>query len=117
MLFTRQMWKAYMPSVICKDRLLAHVASAEGIIAVEHMANHLPQPLDYGNIPGCTYCSPEVASVGITEQKAKEKGLDILVGKFPFSASGKARLQGKSDGFVKLIIDKKIWAVLSIFYR
>jgi dihydrolipoamide dehydrogenase len=101
---------------IVKGQALAHVASAEGIIAVEHMANHLPQPLDYGNIPGCTYCSPEVASVGITEQKAKEKGLDILVGKFPFSASGKAKAAGKSDGFVKLIIDKKYGEVLGAHF-
>lgn len=97
---------------IVKGQALAHVASAEGIIAVEHMAGHHPQPLDYDNIPGCTYCSPEVASVGITEQKAKEKGLDILVGKFPFSASGKAKAAGKADGFVKLIIDKKYGEVL-----
>jgi dihydrolipoamide dehydrogenase len=97
---------------IVKGQALAHVASAEGIIAVEHMAGHHPQPLDYDNIPGCTYCSPEVASVGITEQKAKEKGLDILVGKFPFSASGKAKASGKADGFVKLIIDKKYGEVL-----
>jgi dihydrolipoamide dehydrogenase len=97
---------------IVKGQALAHVASAEGIIAVEHMAGHHPQPLDYENIPGCTYCSPEVASVGITEQKAKEKGLDILVGKFPFSASGKAKAAGKADGFVKLIIDKKYGEVL-----
>ena len=101
---------------IVKGQALAHVASAEGIIAVEHMANHHPQPLDYDNIPGCTYCSPEVASVGITEQKAKEKGLDILVGKFPFSASGKAKAAGKSDGFVKLIIDKKYGEVLGAHF-
>lgn len=101
---------------IVKGQALAHVASAEGIIAVEHMANHHPQPLDYDNIPGCTYCSPEVASVGITEHKAKEKGLDILVGKFPFSASGKAKAAGKSDGFVKLIIDKKYGEVLGAHF-
>lgn len=97
---------------IVKGQALAHVASAEGIIAVEHMAGHHPQPLDYNNIPGCTYCSPEVASVGMTEQKAKENGLDVLIGKFPFSASGKAKAAGKSDGFVKLIIDKKYGEVL-----
>lgn len=101
---------------IVKGQALAHVASAEGIIAVEHMMNHHPQPLDYDNIPGCTYCSPEVASVGVTEQKAKEKGLDILVGKFPFSASGKAKAAGKSDGFVKLIIDKKYGEVLGAHF-
>jgi dihydrolipoamide dehydrogenase len=101
---------------IVKGQALAHVASAEGIIAAEHMAGHHPQPLDYDNIPGCTYCSPEVASVGITEQKAKEKGLDILVGKFPFTASGKAKAAGKSDGFVKLIIDKKYGEVLGAHF-
>ena len=101
---------------IVKGQALAHVASAEGIIAIEHMAGHHPQPLDYDNIPGCTYCSPEVASVGITEQKAKEKGLDILVGKFPFSASGKAKASGKPDGFVKLIIDKKYGEILGAHF-
>ncbi len=97
---------------IVKGQALAHVASAEGIIAVEHMCGHHPQALDYNNIPGCTYCSPEVASVGITEQKAKENGLDILVGKFPFTASGKAKAAGKSDGFVKLIFSKKYGELL-----
>ena len=101
---------------IVKGQALAHVASAEGIIAAEHMAGHHPQPLDYDNIPGCTYCSPEVASVGITEQKAKEKGMDILIGKFPFSASGKAKAAGKPDGFVKLIIDKKYGEVLGAHF-
>jgi dihydrolipoamide dehydrogenase len=86
---------------------LAHVASAEGIICVEKIAGHNPQPLDYGNIPGCTYCSPEVASVGMTEKAAKEAGYDIKVGKFPFSASGKAKAAGHSDGFVKVIFDAK----------
>ena len=91
---------------------LAHVASAEGIICVEHMAGHHPDPLDYGNIPGCTYCSPEVASVGMTEKTAKEKGMDIKVGKFPFSASGKASAAGAKDGFVKLIFDAKYGELL-----
>lgn len=86
---------------------LAHVASAEGIICVEKIAGHNPQPLDYGNIPGCTYCSPEVASVGMTEKSAKEAGYEIKVGKFPFSASGKAKAAGHSDGFVKVIFDAK----------
>lgn len=86
---------------------LAHVASAEGIICVEKIAGHHPQPLDYGNIPGCTYCSPEIASVGMTEKAAKEAGYDIKVGKFPFSASGKAKAAGHSDGFVKVIFDAK----------
>ncbi|QNR24350.1 dihydrolipoyl dehydrogenase [Croceimicrobium hydrocarbonivorans] len=86
---------------------LAHVASAEGIICVEKIAGHHPQALDYGNIPGCTYCSPEVASVGMTEKAAKEAGYDVKVGKFPFSASGKAKAAGHADGFVKVIFDAK----------
>ncbi len=86
---------------------LAHVASAEGIICVEKIAGHHPEPLNYNNIPGCTYCFPEVASVGYTEKAAKEAGYDIKVGKFPFSASGKAKASGHSDGFVKVIFDAK----------
>ncbi|MFS4456866.1 dihydrolipoyl dehydrogenase [Maribacter sp. 2304DJ31-5] len=86
---------------------LAHVASAEGILCVEKIAGMHVEPLDYGNIPGCTYCSPEIASVGLTEKQAKEKGMDIKVGKFPFSASGKAKASGASDGFVKVIFDAK----------
>jgi dihydrolipoamide dehydrogenase len=86
---------------------LAHVASAEGIICVEKIAGQSPQPLDYGNIPGCTYCSPEIASVGMTEQQAKDAGYEIKVGKFPFSASGKASAAGHKDGFVKVIFDAK----------
>ena len=86
---------------------LAHVASAEGIICVENIAGHHPEPLNYQNIPGCTYAQPEIASVGYTEAEAKAKGYDILVGKFPFSASGKASAAGVKDGFVKVIFDKK----------
>ena len=78
---------------------LAHVASAEGIICVEKIAGHHPQPLNYGNIPGCTYCSPEVASVGMTEKQAKEAGYEIRVGKFPFSASGKGQCGRTQGGF------------------
>lgn len=91
---------------------LAHVASAEGIICVEKIAGENPQPLDYGNIPGCTYCSPEVASVGYTEKAAKEAGYELKVGKFPFSASGKASAAGAKDGFVKLIFDAKYGELL-----
>lgn len=91
---------------------LAHVASAEGIICVENIAGHHPEALDYSNIPGCTYCSPEVASVGMTEKQAKEKGLKIKVGKFPFSASGKASAAGAKDGFVKLIFDEQYGELL-----
>ncbi len=86
---------------------LAHVASAEGIICVEKIAGEHPEPLDYGNIPGCTYCTPEIASVGLTEKQAKEKGYEIKVGKFPFSASGKASAAGAKEGFVKVIFDAK----------
>jgi dihydrolipoamide dehydrogenase len=86
---------------------LAHVASAEGIICVEKIAGHNPEPLDYNNIPGCTYCQPEIASVGFTEKAAKEKGYEIKVGKFPFSASGKASAAGAKDGFIKVIFDAK----------
>jgi dihydrolipoamide dehydrogenase len=92
---------------IVKGQALAHVASAEGIICVEKIAGHNPEPLNYNNIPGCTYCSPEIASVGYTEKAAKEAGYEIKVGKFPFSASGKASAAGAKDGFVKLIFDAK----------
>ncbi|TNF39007.1 MAG: dihydrolipoyl dehydrogenase [Cytophagales bacterium] len=91
---------------------LAHVASAEGIICVEKIAGHHPEPLDYKNIPGCTYCSPEIASVGYTESKAKEAGYEVRVGKFPFTASGKASAAGAKDGFVKLVFDKKYGELL-----
>lgn len=91
---------------------LAHVASAEGIICVEKIAGHHPEALDYGNIPGCTYASPEIASVGMTEKAAKAAGLDIKIGKFPFSASGKASAAGAKDGFVKLIFDAKYGELL-----
>jgi len=91
---------------------LAHVASAEGIICVEKIAGHNPEPLDYNNIPGCTYCQPEIASVGFTEAKAIEAGHEIKVGKFPYSASGKASAAGAKDGFVKLIFDAKYGELL-----
>lgn len=86
---------------------LAHVASAEGILCVEKIAGLHVEPIDYGNIPGCTYCIPEIASVGLTEKQAKEKGFELKVGKFPFSASGKAKASGTPDGFVKVIFDAK----------
>lgn len=92
---------------IVKGPALAHVSSAEGIICVEKIAGHHPEPLNYNNIPGCTYCSPEVASVGYTEKAAKEAGYEIKVGKFPFSASGKASAGGVKEGFIKLIFDAK----------
>jgi dihydrolipoamide dehydrogenase len=92
---------------------LAHVASKEAIICVEAIAkaegkyHHMPEALDYGNVPGCTYCSPEIASCGMTEKQAREAGYDIKVGKFPFSASGKASAAGATEGFVKVIYDAK----------
>lgn len=91
---------------------LAHVASAEGIICVEKIAGHHPTPLDYGNIPSCTYCTPEVASVGMTEMQAKEAGYEIKVGKFPFTASGKAKAAGSPEGFTKVIYDSKYGELL-----
>jgi len=92
---------------------LAHVASKEGIICVENIGftekkfKHQPEPLDYGNVPGCTYCTPEIASVGLTEKQARDAGYEIKVGKFPLSAAGKATAAGHNEGFVKVIFDAK----------
>jgi len=86
---------------------LAHVAAKEGINAAEHLSGHKPEPMDYNNIPGCTYCSPEIASVGYTEKAAKDAGYEVKVGKFPFMASGKASAAGATDGFVKVIYDAR----------
>ncbi len=91
---------------------LAHVASAEGIICVEKIAGLNPEPVNYSNIPGCTYTSPEVSSVGLTEAKAKEAGYEVKVGKFPFSASGKASAAGQKEGFVKLVFDARYGELL-----
>jgi dihydrolipoamide dehydrogenase len=93
---------------------LAHVASAEGILAVEHMAGHHVKPLNYERVPSCTYCEPEVASVGLTEAKARERGYDVKVGKFPFTALGKAKIIGKSVGFVKIVREAKYDEVLGV---
>jgi dihydrolipoyl dehydrogenase len=93
---------------------LAHVASAEGIVAVEHMAGHETRPLDYRRVPGVTFCDPEVASVGLTEAKARELGYDVQVGKFPFTALGKAAIVGKTEGFVKIVREKKYDEVLGV---
>ena len=92
---------------VTPGQALAHVASAEGINCVEKIAGMHVDPIDYGNVPGCTYATPEIASVGMTEKQAKEKGYDLKIGKFPFSASGKAQASGNSDGFVKVIFDAK----------
>lgn len=97
---------------IVKGPALAHVASAEGILCVEKIAGQNVEPLDYNNIPGCTYCFPEVASVGYTEKAAKEAGYELKVGKFPFSASGKASAAGHKDGFIKVIYDAKYGELL-----
>ncbi|MFM7329720.1 MAG: dihydrolipoyl dehydrogenase [Bacteroidota bacterium] len=107
-----EFYKTNVPGVyaigdIVKGQALAHVASAEGIICVEKIAGQQPHPLDYNNIPGCTYCSPEIASVGYTEEAAKKAGYTLKVGKFPFTASGKAKAAGAADGFVKVIFDAK----------
>ncbi len=97
---------------VIPTQALAHVASAEGITCVEKIAGHHPEPIDYGNIASCTYCWPEVSSVGMTEAQAKEAGYELKIGKFPFSASGKASASGAKDGFVKLIFDAKYGELL-----
>ena len=97
---------------VVAGQALAHVASAEGITCVEKIAGQNPEPIDYNNIPGCTYCSPEIASVGMTEKAAKEAGYEVKIGKFPFSASGKASAAGHNDGFIKLIFDAKYGELL-----
>jgi len=91
---------------------LAHVASAEGIVCVEKIAGKNPEPVNYKNIPGCTYTSPEIASVGYTEKAAKEAGYELKIGKFPYTASGKASAAGSKEGFVKLVFDAKYGELL-----
>ena len=93
---------------------LAHVASAEGVVAVEHMAKGETRPLNYDQVPGCTYCAPEVASIGLTEAAARERGYEVAVGKFPFSANGKARIINETAGFVKIVAEKKYDEVLGV---
>ena len=93
---------------------LAHLASQEGVVAVEHMAGRNPRPINYDQVPGCTYCSPEIGSVGLTEAKARERGYDVAVGKFPFSAIGKARILNQASGFVKIVAEKKYDEVLGV---
>lgn len=93
---------------------LAHVASKEGCLAAEHIAGRNPHPINYNLVPNCTYCEPEIGSVGLTEAKAKEKGYDVKVGKFPFSALGKAMILGETEGFVKVIADAKYDEVLGV---
>ncbi|PHI21027.1 dihydrolipoyl dehydrogenase [Lewinellaceae bacterium SD302] len=107
-----EFYKTNVPGIyaigdVTPGQALAHVATAEGITCVEKIAGHNPEPINYDNVPGCTYCAPEIASVGMTEAAAKEAGYDIKVGKFPFSASGKASAAGAKEGFVKVIYDAK----------
>jgi dihydrolipoamide dehydrogenase len=92
--------------------LLAHKAMAEGVVAAEAIAGKNPRPVDYGNVPSCTYCRPQVASIGLTEAKAKENGREVSVGKFPFTANGKAVALAETDGFVKVVADKKTGEIL-----
>jgi len=94
--------------------LLAHKAMAEGVVAAEAIAGRNPRPLDYTNVPSCTYCRPQVASIGLTEAKAKENGREIMVGKFPFTASGKAVALGETDGFVKVVADKATGEIVGV---
>ena len=98
---------------VTPGQALAHAASAEGILCVEKIAGLHVEPLDYGNIPGCTYATPEIASVGLTEKAAKEKGYELRIGKFPFTASGRAKAAGTPDGVVKVIFDAKYGEWLS----
>ena len=91
---------------------MAHKATKEGINAAEHIAGQKPAPIDYNNVPGCTYCSPEIASVGYTEKAAKDAGYELKIGKFPFIASGKATAAGSTEGFVKIIYDAKYGELL-----
>jgi len=94
--------------------LLAHVASKEGCLAAEHIAGRDPHPINYDHVPNCTYCEPEIGSVGLTESKAKERGYQVKVGKFPFSALGKAMILGETEGFVKVVTDAKYDEVLGV---
>jgi len=99
---------------VIPTQALAHLASAEGVLAVEHMAGKATRPINYDQIPGCTYCSPEIGSIGLTEAKARERGYDVVVGKFPFSAVGKARILNQASGFVKIVAEKKYDEVLGV---
>jgi dihydrolipoamide dehydrogenase len=99
---------------VLPTQALAHLASEEGVVAVEHMAGKAPRPINYDQVPGCTYCSPEIGSVGLTEAKARERGHDVVVGKFPFSAIGKARILNQASGFVKIVAEKKYDEVLGV---
>jgi dihydrolipoamide dehydrogenase len=99
---------------VVPTQALAHVASEEGVVAVEHMAGKEARPLNYDQVPGCTYCSPEIGSIGLTEARARERGFDVAVGKFPFSANGKARILNQTSGFVKIVAEKRYDEVLGV---
>ena len=94
--------------------LLAHKAMAEGVVAAEAIAGKSPRPVDYGNVPSCTYCRPQIASIGLSEARARENGREVTVGKFPFTASGKAVALGETEGFVKVIADKATGELLGV---
>ena len=94
--------------------LLAHKAMAEGVVAAEAIAGKDPRPIDYGNVPSCTYCRPQIASIGISEARARENGREISVGKFPFTANGKAVAMGETEGFVKVVADKATGEILGV---
>jgi dihydrolipoamide dehydrogenase len=93
---------------------LAHVSSAEGILCAERIAGRDVQPLNYDRVPGCTYCDPEIGSVGLTEAEAKERGYDVRIGTFPFGVLGRAKMAGETEGFVKIVADKKYDEVLGV---
>jgi dihydrolipoamide dehydrogenase len=95
-------------------QLLAHKAMAEGVVAAEALAGHAPRPVDYGNVPSCTYCRPQVASVGLTEARAREGGRAVAVGRFPFTANGKAVALGDADGFLKVVADQGTGELLGV---
>ncbi len=99
---------------VVKTQALAHVASHEGIVAVEDAAGKEPHPVDYDKVPSCTYCDPEVASVGLTEEEARKRGYDVVVGQFPFSAIAKAKILDDPRGFVKIVAEKKYDQVLGV---
>jgi dihydrolipoamide dehydrogenase len=104
----------YAVGDIVRTPWLAHVASAEGILAVDRIAGHRAEPIDYGKIPACTYCRPEVASTGLTEKAAREAGYDVAVGRFPFAAVSKAMILGETEGFVKIVGEKKYGELLGV---
>src|SRR4029077_11874846 len=93
---------------------LAHVSSAEGIIAAERIAGEEKRAINYDHVPGCTYCDPEIGSVGLTEKKARERGYDVRVGTFPFGVLGRAKMAAETEGFVKIVADKKYDELLGV---